>query len=106
MAAEEYAAELEYKYKLEGLRKGWRVRQFPEDMGEPGTRTSEYDRLLANAKKEIHKLEFESEEMAKNVLMAIKTKLNSRKYKKVKNSYRIGRQGNTVYVGPKTEERR
>ena len=100
MAAEEYAAELEYKYKLEGLQKVQKVNEYPEGVGVQ-TKTSEYDRLLNNAKKEIHKLEFETEEHAKNVVNAIKTKLNSRKYKKVKNSYRVGRQGNTVYVGPK-----
>ncbi len=100
MAAEEYAAELEYKYKLEGLQKVQKVNEYPEGVGVQ-TKATEYDKLLNNAKKHIHKLEFESEEHAKNVVNAIKTKLNSRKYKKVKNSYRVGQQGNTVYVGPK-----
>lgn len=100
MGAEVYSAELEWNYKLEGLKKAEKVNEFPEDVGLQ-TKTSEYDRLLNNAKKHIHKLEFESEEHAKNVLLALKTKLNGRKYKKVKNSYRVGRQGNTVYVGPK-----
>jgi len=90
------------EYDIEGLVKSENVEQFPEGITTI-TRRSAYDDLLNEAKHTVKKLEFKSEKRAKNVVLAIRTKLGKMKKDDPLKALFVGRQGSTVYVGPKAK---
>jgi hypothetical protein len=90
------------EYEIDGLQGSETVEKFPERIG-IRTRTTAYDTLLADAKKEVKKLVFADEKRAKNVVLALKQKLKSKTYKQFGETLIVGRLGSEVYIGPKTK---
>jgi U3 small nucleolar RNA-associated protein 14 len=90
------------EYDIEGLENAETVEKFPEGIGSR-TRTTAYDALLTDAKKEVKKLVFRDEKRAKNVVLALKQKLKSKTYKPFAETLMIARAGSEVYIGPKAK---
>lgn len=58
-------------------------------------------KVLSDARKSVKKLVFGNEKRAKNVVVALKIKVNNKKNKELKPLIAIGRKSNAVYVGRK-----